>query len=51
VTMRLDRDGILQVSAVDVSTSAAATTTIVHTHRARAEADAADQAVRTLGIG
>jgi molecular chaperone DnaK len=51
VTMRLDRDGILQVSAVDVTTSAAATTTIVHTHRARAEADAADQAVRTLGIG
>jgi molecular chaperone DnaK len=51
VTMRLDRDGILQVSATDVTTSTAASTTIVHTHRAHAEADAADQAVRALGIG
>jgi molecular chaperone DnaK len=51
VTMRLDRDGILQVSATDVTTSTAATTTIVHTDRAHAEAGAADQAVRALVIG
>jgi molecular chaperone DnaK len=51
VTMRLDRDGILQVSATDVTTSTAASTTIVHTHRAHAEAGAADQAVRALVIG
>jgi len=51
VTMQLDRDGILQVSAMDVTTSTAASTTIVHTHQAHAEAGAADQAVRALVIG
>jgi hypothetical protein len=47
--MQLDRDGILQVSATDVTTSAEASTTIVHTHRV--EPGAADQAVKTLVIG
>jgi molecular chaperone DnaK len=49
VTMQLDRDGILQVSATDVTTASQASTTIVHTHRA--EPGAADEAVRALAIG
>ncbi len=46
VTMRLDKDGILQVSAADVETGMAASTTIVHDNQ-HADA-AADQAVRAL---
>jgi len=51
VTMRLDRDGILRVTATDVSTGAAASTTI-----SRADGwqqpteDAADAAVRVMTI-
>jgi molecular chaperone DnaK len=50
VTMRLDRDGILQVSATDVATGAAAATTIVHTHQDRSDDDAADLAVRSVTV-
>jgi len=49
VTMRLDRDGILQVAAADVATGLAAATTIVHAHQ-QASADAADIAVRAITI-
>jgi molecular chaperone DnaK len=50
VTMRLDRDGILQLSATDVSTGAAAATTIVHTDQAGPEDDSADAAARNFVI-
>jgi len=51
VTMRLDRDGILQVSATDVATGAAAATTIVHADQNRPdEDDAADRAVRSVTV-
>ncbi len=44
VTMRLDKDGILQVSAADRETGLAATTTIVHAnHQPDPEADRAAQ--------
>jgi molecular chaperone DnaK len=49
VTMRLDRDGILEVSAVDVATGTAAATTIVHTHDGMAS-DAGDAAARALSV-
>lgn len=48
VVMRLDKDGILQMSATDVLTGAAATTTIVHMHQAKADDDTADNATRSL---
>lgn len=48
VTMRLDADGILQVSAADVETGMAASTTIVHAHQLAD--DAADRAVKTLAV-
>ncbi len=48
VTMRLDRDCILEVSAQDVATGAAATTKIVHAHDPAAGRAAADDAVRRL---
>jgi molecular chaperone DnaK len=48
VTMSLNRDGILQVSAVDVATGAEAGTTIVHADPA--DSGAADQAVRSLVV-
>lgn len=51
VTMRLDRDGILQVSATDVATGAAAATTIVHADQNRPDDDAAaDRAVRSVTV-
>ncbi len=53
VTMCLNTDGILQVSAADVTTGAQASTTIVHAYLADAEpdgADAADRMVQTLLI-
>jgi molecular chaperone DnaK len=50
VTMSLDRDGILQVSATDVTTGLAAATTIVHTHRGYADDAVADTAVKTLMV-
>lgn len=49
VTMRLDRDGILAVSASDVETGAAASTTIVHTHQQLPD-DAADRAVSAFTV-
>jgi len=49
VTMRLDRDGILQVAAADVATGTAASTTIVHAHR-QLSGDAADVAVRAMAV-
>lgn len=51
VTMSLNRDAILQVSAADVTTGAEASTTIVYTDPAETGDSAADQAVRTLTIG
>lgn len=50
VTMKLDGDGILQVSAVDISTGQAATTTIQHAYLAAGGDEAAEAAVRTLQI-
>ncbi|WP_300603371.1 Hsp70 family protein [Trebonia sp.] len=50
VTMSLNRDGILQVSATDVTTGALAATTIVHTYLADGGDDAADRMVRTLQV-
>jgi len=47
VTMRLDKDGILQVSAADVETGMAASTTIVHAYQqADGTADRAAAALR-----
>lgn len=48
VSMSLDRDGILQVSAADVTTGAKAHTTVMHAGRTDSGDNAADQAVRTL---
>ena len=51
VTMRLDRDGILQVTATDVSAGAAASTTINRGGgRQQLTEDAADAAVRSMAI-
>jgi molecular chaperone DnaK len=50
VTMSLNRDGILQVSAVDVATGAEASTTIVHTYMTEDGDNTADQTVRMLLI-
>ena len=50
VTMSLNRDGILQVSATDVTTGAAASTTIVHEYLADSGDDAADRLARTLPV-
>ncbi|MBV9823148.1 MAG: Hsp70 family protein, partial [Actinobacteria bacterium] len=50
VVMRLDRDGILEVSATDVASGAAATTTIVHTHEQGEDQAEADVAVRALVV-
>lgn len=50
VTMRLDRDGILHVSATDVASGAAAATTIVHTHEQGEGSAAADVVVRNLTV-
>ncbi len=50
VTMSLNRDGILQVSAVDLGTGAEAVTTIEHTYLAGSGESAADQMVRALLI-
>ena len=49
VTMQLDRDGILRVSAADTETGSAASTTIVHAHQQIAD-DAADRAVRGIAV-
>lgn len=50
VTMKLDRDGILEVAATDVASGTAAATTIVHTHELGDDASAADAAVRALVV-
>jgi len=50
VTMSLNRDGILQVSAADVTTGAEAAVTIVHADLAGGDDPAADQAVRALPV-
>ena len=51
VTMSLNRDALLQVSAADVTTGAEATTTIVHADPAGSDNSAADQAAMTLPVG
>jgi len=51
VTMSLNRDGILQVSAADVTSGSEASTTIVHAGLADGDDSAADQAVRALPVG
>jgi molecular chaperone DnaK len=48
VVMRLDRDGILEVSATDVASGTVAATTIVHTHEQGDDIGDADAAVRAL---
>jgi molecular chaperone DnaK len=48
VTMSLDRDGILEVSAQDVATGAAAATRIEHAHEPKEGNTDADRAVRAL---
>jgi molecular chaperone DnaK len=50
VTMRLDRDGILEVSATDVTSGTAAATTIVHTSETPNGSAVADAAVRALVV-
>jgi len=50
VTMSLNRDGILQVSASDLTTGAKADTTIVHAYLADSGDDAADRLARTLPV-
>jgi molecular chaperone DnaK len=50
VTMRLNRDGILQVSAVDVTTGTEASTIIARADLANGGASAADQAARSLVV-
>ncbi len=50
VTMSLNRDGILQVAAVDVATGAQAATTIAHGYLADSGGDAADRMVVTMPI-
>jgi molecular chaperone DnaK len=51
VTMSLNRDGILQVSATDVTTGAEAAVTIVHGAQADGDDPAADRAIRALPVG
>jgi molecular chaperone DnaK len=48
VTLSLNRDGILQVRAADITTGAEASTTIVHTDPAGSGNSTADETVRTL---
>lgn len=50
VTMSLDRNGILQVSATDTTTGAVASTTIVHEYLADSGGDAADALASTLPV-
>ena len=50
VTMSLDRNGILQVSARDMTTGVAASTTIVHEYLADSGGDAADVLASTLPV-
>lgn len=50
VTMSLNRDGILQVAAVDKATGLQASTTIVHEHQAEAGGDAADRMVAAMPV-
>lgn len=50
VTMRLDRDGILHVAAVDVASGSATATTIVHTHEQGENSAAADAVVRAMVV-
>ena len=50
VVLRLDRDGILNLSATDVASGAAAATTIVHTDQTETADNAADNAARTILI-
>jgi molecular chaperone DnaK len=51
VTMSLNRDGILQVAAVDLNTGAQAATTIVHEYTtAESGGDAADRSVATMPV-
>jgi molecular chaperone DnaK (HSP70) len=51
VTMSLNRDGILQVAAVDLNTGAQAATTIVHEYTtAECDGDAADRSVMTMPV-
>jgi molecular chaperone DnaK len=50
VTMSLNRDAILQVAAVDVSTGAQASTTIVHEYLTDGGGDAADRMVATMAV-
>jgi hypothetical protein len=47
--MRLDRDGILLVSTLDVQTGSAAGKTIRHTHQQIAD-DTADRAVMAIAV-
>jgi molecular chaperone DnaK len=48
VTMSLNRDGLLEVSAADVTSGAQASTTITHTYLVGGGDSAADQVVQTL---
>jgi molecular chaperone DnaK len=50
VTMSLNRDAILQVAAVDVTTGAQASTTIVHEYLTDSGSDAADRMVATMPV-
>ena len=50
VTMSLNRDGILQVAAVDKATGAQAATTVVHEYQAEAGSDAADRMAETMPV-
>ena len=50
VTMSLNRDAILQVAAVDVTTGAQAATTIVHEYLTDNGGDAADRMVKTMPV-
>lgn len=50
VTMSLDRDGILEVAAQDVTSGSAARTTIRHSHEANEDHEAANAAVQRLVV-
>jgi molecular chaperone DnaK len=50
VTMSLNRDAILQVAAVDVTTGAQASTTIVHEYLTDGGGDAADRMAATMPV-
>ncbi len=50
VTMALNRDGILQVSAMDKETGAQASTVIVHEYQAQGDGDAADRMAATMPV-